>query len=161
MIDIDARRAAFSQTADPSALRRMQIAGGMMLFLPALMLLVGWLDSWFHFLPAADASGKSGDLGVILLVWFGIGLLCKRKGYVNPSRIVCAMYLFVLLAVAMIGIVWRPAQHGMHEKLSLIVPVAPTVGNHILFGVVAILFFGVPFGLLISKPVRRAMWATI
>lgn len=161
MIDLDARRAAFSKTADPRALHRMQIAGGIMLLLPALSLLIGWLDSWLHFLPAADASGKNGDLGVILLVWFGIGLLCKRKGYVNPSRIVCAMYLFVLLAVAVIGIVWRPAQHGFHEKLSLIVPVAPTVENHILFGMVAILLFGVPFWLLISKPVRKAMWATI
>jgi hypothetical protein len=158
VIDIDKYRREMTRKENPSgAFSRMQLAGWLILSLPASIFAVAWLNDCFHFIPPGPVGGNHTDLGVLLLIWFGIGLACNRRGYIMAAKIMCGMYLGVFTALAVLGLMFQdwPASHGWTSTLTIIVPIAsPKMWHYLLLELIALAFFGAPLYLLSRRPGR-------
>lgn len=155
MLDIDEHwRRVRARMYPPVAATRIRMAGWILLALPGSFLLVAWLDGIFHFTPPAHNSQNGGDLGLLLVVWFGVGLVCRRQGYVTPAKILCAIYFVLFTALSAAGTMFddRLHSHGVTTSLTIFVPIhSPTPWHYALLEIFAMAFFGVPF-LLLKRP---------
>jgi len=155
MLDIDKHwRRVRAGMYPPVAAARNRLAGWILLALPGSFFLVDWLNGIFHFTPPASDSRNGGDLGVLLLIWFGVGLVCRRQGYVTPAKILCAIYFVLFTALAVLGIGFHDLLNfpGSTASLTIFVPIhSPTPWHYALLEIFAAAFFGVPF-LLLRRP---------
>ncbi|MEW6302756.1 MAG: hypothetical protein AB1705_04750 [Verrucomicrobiota bacterium] len=108
---------------------RIQLAGIILLALAAPKILA----------VTVGLSSPSYDLGFLMLLWLGIGLVRNKGAYRDGAMIVCGFYMLVGLIGVLIGAFLNS-------------PAFTTIGDYVRWVIHYALFFGIPFHLLWKNP---------